>query len=1229
MNRRSITRTLAAMLLVCGVLRAQEYSFRNYGSAEGLNNLSIRTIYQDRMGFLWVATVNGLFRYDGEQFEVFGAAQGLPPAPGTALGDAPDGSLLAGGAFGLYRLRGNRFYQVSGPFKTVGELQGIQSDGKGHTYVNTDQGLMELSTKPGGNEIAVRKIPPLAGTTKTEYFGAPEAGGVLTDGDAVLYGCGHALCRLEKGETRVYGIKNGLPTHTVVAIRKDHEGNIWVRLRDVGVFILPVGENLFRKPEMPYQRQHMSSIPSTDSDGRVLMPMPDGMLVGNEQSWQKIDHTSGLRGVVYTAFEDRQHSLWIGLKDRGLVKWRGYREWENYTIASGLQSDEINAILPQQGGPIWVASDGGLLRGERQGVGVQWKKVSALEGTMVTVVREGPDGALWLGAGSLGVARFDVRTGKVTWLSKTQGASKGVFELCFDHRQRLWLGTNGGLYMAEAPYTKFVLISELPQSRIRAVVEGSDGTLWAGGAGGLFSFNGEHWTSHSEGKPSGQQVLSLGVGANGTIWVAYRLSNEIDRLHLGPGGLDIQKNVQRPGSNEIVYFMQPDAHGRMWVGTDHGVEVWDDGHWSHYVMSDGLIWNNCNPNGFAAEPDGTVWIGTSGGLSRFKPRPRYSLDAPIEVVFTKLEMSGADVSSLSNPTFEMHTNSLLARYSALNAPRENAVIFRYRLNGASSAWTETTQREQRFARLAPGDYRLDIEAQNGDGVWRAHRAEFGFKILMPWYRSWWFFALCGLVPFCGTGAFYRIRMAAAATREHDLQLLVEAQKTIQNLAFFDPLTELPNRRMLLDRLGKTLALSARNGRLRALLFVDLDKFKTLNDSFGHQTGDLLLKETAQRLTASIRETDTVARLGGDEFVIILEELSALPEEAASQAAMIAEKILTVTSKPYLLAGHECFLSSSIGITVFGVQRKSTEEVLQQADIAMYQAKDKGGNTARFFAPDLQTAINARAVLVEDLREAIKQGQFLLYYQPQVNRGVVTGAEALLRWEHPQRGILLPATFIPMAEETGLILPLGDWVLETACRQLATWADNKETAHLSIAVNISARQVRQADFVEKVLATLAATAANPKNLELELTESMLVENIDEVVAKMTELSLHGLKFSLDDFGTGYSSLSYLSRLPLDRLKVDRSFVRDIFADNRGRAIAQAIVSLSSAMGLGVIAEGVETEEQQRYLASVGCHLYQGYFFSWPLPIRDFEKLLAQPQSNAQPASVGSQGPENLL
>jgi diguanylate cyclase (GGDEF)-like protein/PAS domain S-box-containing protein len=439
----------------------------------------------------------------------------------------------------------------------------------------------------------------------------------------------------------------------------------------------------------------------------------------------------------------------------------------------------------------------------------------------------------------------------------------------------------------------------------------------------------------------------------------------------------------------------------------------------------------------------------------------------------------------------------------------------------------------------------------------------------------------------------------------DISNAKAAEDEIHNLAFYDPLTGLPNRRLLMERLLLTLTPGARTGRLRALLVVDLDNFKTLNDTLGHHTGDLLLQEAAKRLIDCGREADTVARLGGDEFVLMLEDLSDLPEEAAAQAKAVAEKVLSVVTEPYRINGRECLSSASIGISVFGGQRESSNEILKQADIAMYQAKAAGRNTMRFFAPALQAAVNARAALEEDLRESIKTGRFVLYYQPQINGNRLIGAEALLRWTHPSRGILPPGDFIPLAEETGLILPLGKWVLDAACAQIAAWAVNQQSARLAVSVNISARQFHQPEFVQQVLEALDRAGAKPANLRLELTESILVENVQDVIDKMKKLKSHGLRFSLDDFGTGYSSLAYLNKLPLDQVKIDRSFVRDILTEEGSAAIAQTIISLSQAMGLPVIAEGVETEEQRECLTRMGCHAFQGFLFGRPLPLQEFE------------------------
>jgi diguanylate cyclase (GGDEF)-like protein/PAS domain S-box-containing protein len=434
-----------------------------------------------------------------------------------------------------------------------------------------------------------------------------------------------------------------------------------------------------------------------------------------------------------------------------------------------------------------------------------------------------------------------------------------------------------------------------------------------------------------------------------------------------------------------------------------------------------------------------------------------------------------------------------------------------------------------------------------------------------------------------------------------------SEDQIKSLAFFDPLTHLPNRRLMMDRLNMALAASARHGRGGALLFVDLDNFKTINDSLGHHAGDALLAVVAQTLRSCVRQGDTVARLGGDEFVVMLEELNADETDAAAQAKVVGEKILIALNLPQQLGANECHCTASIGITLFGgKQREGADEPMKRADLAMYQAKVAGRNTLRFFEAQMQAVVESRAAMVVYLREAIRTRQFLLHYQAQVaGDGGLTGVEALVRWRQPGRGMVSPAAFIPLAEETGLILPLGHWVLQTACAQLTRWAAQPERAHLTIAVNVSARQFHQADFVDQVLTVLAQTGANPERLKLELTESLLVTDVEDVIQKMTTLRARGVSFSLDDFGTGYSSLSYLKRLPLDQLKIDQGFVKNILTDPNDAAIAKMVVALAESLGLSVIAEGVELDAQREFLATQGCHAYQGYLFSRPLPIEEFE------------------------
>jgi diguanylate cyclase (GGDEF)-like protein/PAS domain S-box-containing protein len=436
----------------------------------------------------------------------------------------------------------------------------------------------------------------------------------------------------------------------------------------------------------------------------------------------------------------------------------------------------------------------------------------------------------------------------------------------------------------------------------------------------------------------------------------------------------------------------------------------------------------------------------------------------------------------------------------------------------------------------------------------------------------------------------------------------EAEAEIHRLAYYDALTRLPNRRLLHDRLHQALAATSRNGLFGAMFFIDVDNFKALNDTRGHGVGDLLLIEVAQRLRGMLREGDTVARQGGDEFVVLLEGLGAEIAEATALCKRVGDKLFQVFDRPFALDGYEYHCKLCIGVSLFG-RHDTVEDLFKHADLALYQAKEAGRNTLRFFHPTMQVVLDLRSALEAELSQAIKAKQLRLYYQPQVDaEGRVIGVEALVRWQHPQRGLMLPNDFIPLAEDTGAILSIGLWVLETACAQLKTWENDARTLDLKLAVNVSARQFRQPDFVAQIRKVLEVSCANPTRLKLELTESLVMEDVQDTIEKMQAIQRLGVRFSMDDFGTGYSSLSYLARLPLDQLKIDGAFVRNLSKKGNDATIARTIITMGREMAMNVIAEGVETAEQRDFLESHGCQAYQGYLFSRPLPLEEFEEFL---------------------
>ncbi|BFM40058.1 hypothetical protein OLK001_19840 [Synechocystis sp. LKSZ1] len=486
------------------------------------------------------------------------------------------------------------------------------------------------------------------------------------------------------------------------------------------------------------------------------------------------------------------------------------------------------------------------------------------------------------------------------------------------------------------------------------------------------------------------------------------------------------------------------------------------------------------------------------------------------------------------------------------------------------------------------EYRVEFRQRTAQGDWK------------------WILSLGKIVEWDSEGR--PLRMLGTHT---DITERKAAEAAIERLAYYDLLTGLPNRRLLLDRLQTALALAQRTGQYGAVLFVDLDRFKTLNDARGHQIGDQLLTLMAQRLQQSLRQADTIARFGGDEFVVLLPELADQSELAARLGWGVAEKIRSQMAVPFLCDNEEVIIGVSIGITVFPKASETLDNLLKEADTAMYQAKAAGRNTIRLFERRMQLEAESRFALERELRQAIAQQQFRVYLQPQVNReGRVVGAEALIRWQHPSRGLVPPMAFIPVAEETGLIAALGEWVLQEACYYLKQLETSHPDFHVS--VNVSPHQFRQPNFVANLQQLLAQTAVNPARLILEVTESLIIEDIHQAITTMADLQALGIHFSIDDFGTGYSSLGYLKQLPLNELKIDRSFVQDVTQDPNDSVIVEAVISVAHHFNLAVVAEGVETQEQVNFLQSHNCDYYQGYFYGRPVPMAEFGQFLTKPR-----------------
>ena len=940
---------------------AQQYSFKYYGVDQGLTNPAVRSLFQDGSGFLWLSTEAGIFRYDGTRFKAYGEKSGILTSNAAVFGEAPDGSLLAGTNSGLYRLTANQFKKVPMPGAAkVSFGSGIESDGSGRTWIATDGGLVVMTWNGGTEqlELALFSTPP--------HLGNPDAYGVFAEKDRVWWGCGVELCVAEGGKNKVFGQTAGLAPSPWKGMTRAGNGDLWVQSKDGTIAVMRRGKTAFETPKLPVSRFGPKGLLSVDRDGRVMVPVGDGLVVQDGNHWRQIDRRSGLFGPVYATLQDREGSLWLGLSGHGLARWLGYGEWEYFNSDSGLGSDLVYEVLPGLDGTVWAGTDSGLFLGRRVGGGWQWRRQTNIGDTPVHSVRPDGRGRLWLGTEGHGAARFEIQTGRVEWFGKSHGlTAESPYTLLLDHQNRIWAGTLSGLFVADLRTLQFHPVKEVPAVLCLAVIEAPSGEIWAGTGKGLFRLAGGRWQSVAASGLTHNEVLSLAAGDNGDIWVGYQFAPEIDRVHPSGDGFTVTRELSpKDDSKGTVYFLGFDAGHRLWAGTNRGVDVRNGVTWRHYDQHDGLVWDDCDLNGFAASPDGMVWIGTSGGLAHFTPDDYGPWKDPPVAIFTKVELGNTSVDLAQNVSVAYDANALATSYSALTFARESAVIFRYRLTPLFREWRETRARELQFPGLPPNSYLLEVQARDGWARWSAESATFSFIIRSPWWRSWWFISLLAAAVIAVVAMVYRWRGRASRRRERELVRLVDgrtlelklvnrslkqassqledANRDLLLLASTDGLTGLANRRTFDQRLEIEWAQARLSGNPLSVIMADIDHFKSLNDAAGHQQGDESLMLIASELArAARRSTDFVARIGGEEFALILSGTDSFRAGQLAESIRLGVQSLGIRYSD-LPAGATVTISLGVA-TAIGDSFLSAEALMGAADGALYAAKRRGRN----------------------------------------------------------------------------------------------------------------------------------------------------------------------------------------------------------------------------------------------------------------------------------------------
>jgi len=1225
---------LSACALVAGLFFSQpavaldpgialnRYILDNWQSESGLPQNSVLAILQTRDGYLWFGTQEGVARFDGVRFAVFDRTNT------PAFQNNHVQALLEdqGGNLWIATYGGGLIRHTRGTFTRFSTSNGLSNDTVRALLEGRD-GTLWIGTNGGLNRYRGGKFETVLSTRNGLAHDEVVALHEGADGALWIGTYGGGLHRWKDGQLTHYSTGEGLSNDKVWSIASDRDGALWVGTRD--------GLNRFSDGKFTVFRGK-DVLPSDivdcllfDREGTLWVGTRGGLSRLHDGRFEAYTPKEGLPDAMVRAlYEDAERNLWVGTYGGGLVRLTD-RVIRMLTTEDGISEDVVRAILQDRNGGMWVGTYGNGINHIVDGkVETFTTSNSGLPHDRAWSVAEGNDGSIWIGTYGGGVSRY--RDGTFTNYSTANGLAGDQVRCVYrDPSGAIWIGTNDGLSRFDGEkFTNYTTANGLTDNKVIALQSDARGVVWIGTARGVSRLeNGRFDTISTSDGLWNPLVYSIHADREGTIWIGTAAG-----LARWSNGKLVPFGVKQGLFNEFVFHILEDDDGYLWMSSAKGIfrvakRDFDDvvAGKAQSVTSisfgkaDGMRSSECNggfqPAGWKTT-DGSLWFPTIKGIAIVEPWRTHVNKRPPPVIIESLVVDGIALPMTreqlppGSTRFEFH-------YTALTLVSPEKVKFLYRLEGFDKGWIDAgSRRVAYYTNLPAGDYRFTVKACNNAGVWSTSSPSIAFRVRPHFWQTSWFYAVAGILIAGLVFGLFGLRTRQLRKREQQLIALVEertktiaeqhaavvrAAEEVQHLAYHDVLTGLPNRALFMDRLIVAVAEGRRGLGRPAVLFLDVDRFKDINDSVGHSFGDGVLRHVAERVRVSVREADSVARFGGDEFTILMNL------ERTEDAARVAEKILEQVRQPLHLGDRELVVTASLGISIFPDDGDTAESLVMNADTAMYRAKDQGRNHHQMYAPSMNATAAQRLGLENELRRAVQQEGLELFYQPifDLASGTITGAEALVRWRHPERGLLLPADFIDLAEVSGLIIPMGAWVLRTACIAARAW---QRDARSIVSVNLSARQFHQSDVVQEVRNVLDETGLDPSLLHLEITESSAMRDPAVALRTLEEIRELGVRIALDDFGVGYSSLSYLKRFPIDLIKLDQSFVRDLPSNPVDRAIAGALIAVAHSLNIRVVAEGVENAGQLAVLREYGFDGVQGFLFSEPLTREEFERLL---------------------